>query len=254
MPFSNAMIKTRKIRLTFFLLFFLSWILLPLAFAQDTYYWTVDEGDELVFEIEGKEGEITVLLGDVTLVIEEITNEQIEYSLTPAYSVDTGSYEDFMQDSGTFNSSNGFITNNNTDRYSVDLVYSQEKFSYKEDEWIVFVAGYFEQFWSEFGSNDTYEWECTSNKHGYKVWFNDRSISEISYFQALYNSDGLLENFAGGIIRDGVEDYVKITRKGTSLFGFYIAGFNLPLLGVFGLISMGATVWYISNKSPKKEN
>ena len=153
-----------------------------------------------------------------------------------------------MQTSGTFTSSTGYITNNNSERYSVDLVYSQEKFSYKEDEWFVFVTGYFEQFWSEFGSNDTYEWECTSNAHGYRVWFNDRSISEISYFQALYNSEGLLENFAGGIIRDGVEDYVKITRKGTSLFGFYIPGFPLTLLGVFGLISVGTIVWRITQK------
>ena len=239
---------TRKKHLIFSLFFLVSWGLLPLAMAQDTYNWNIDEGDEIIFEIEGKEGETAVLLGELTLTVDAITGNQIDYSLASDFSVDTGSYGDFMQDSGSFSSSLGYIANNNTELYSVAFVYSQDKYALMEDIWFVYVTGYFERFWYEYGNNDTYEWECTSNAKGYRIWFNDRNISEIWYFQALYNTDGLLENFAGGIITDGVEDYVKITRKGTSLFGYYIPGYSLLLLGGVGLMSVVYIIRFVNQR------
>ena len=241
---------TRKIRIDFILLsfFLLSLSMFPSVFAQTTYNWNVDEEDEIIFEIEGMEGEDTVLLGEVSLTIETIINDQISYSLTPSFSVDTEKYGQFMQASGSFISNNGYITNTNTELYSVDLVYSQEKFALKEDEWAFYVAGYFDRYWAEYGSNDTISWECTSSAHGYRVWFDDRSISEIWYIQALYDSDGLLENFASGEISDGIEDYVKIARKGNSLFGYYIPGFPLLLLGLVGVFSVGFIVQHVNQR------
>jgi hypothetical protein len=241
---------TRKMHIILSFIFLLSWGMMPLVIAQDSYNWAVDEDDEIIFEIEGKEGEETILMGEVTLTIEEITGAQISYSFTPSYSVDTEKYGQFMQENGTYSSITGYIANNHTETYTVGLVYSQETFALMENAWALYAEEYYDQFWIDFGDNDTISWECISSAHGYRIVLSYQGNSEIWYLQASYSSDGFLDIFSCGNIFSGdTEDYVRIARARNSVFGGFIPGFPLLFFGVFGVVSL----WIIIQRVNKKE-